>query len=235
MCGFADTGPVLSDQRQTGVARRRLPLARILLRIALALAALAVLGYLFIHSLESSRTEPYSVSRAHVGPWTLVLEPADGATAPLLSVRTGTELVANLFNQMFNRTMESINRPATASIPIVLHGEFDRGLAQSMQPGELLTAAREAGLETASHEPRCLAHRRISEPGMTRQTYFAIVDSPSIVAFRAQLASSGKTGFDAASLSPVMFVGTSDPAVDRWLPLRATDADCAEPIVIHPR
>ena len=202
-------------------------------KVAVALVAFAVLGYLFVNSLESTRTEPYSVSRAQVGPWELVLEPAEGYTAPLLSVRTDTKLVADLFTQMFNRTMESINRPETASIPIVLHGEFDRGLAPRMKPGELLAAARAAGLETASHELRCLAHRRISEPGMTRQAYFAMVDSPSIVAFRAQLASPGETEFDAASLTPIMFVGTSDPAVHRWLPLRATDADCVAPIEIR--
>lgn len=208
--------------------------SRLLLKIAIALAAFAVLGYLFINSLESTRTEPYTVERAHLRPWTLVLEPADGANAPLLSLQTGTTLVANLFTQMFNRTMESINRPATASIPIVLHGEFDRGLAQRMKPDDLLAAARAAGLESASHEPRCLAHRRISEPGMTRQTYFAIVESPSIVAFRAQLARPGDATFDAGSLTPVMFVGTSEPAVHRWLPIRAAEADCVAPIRISP-
>ena len=170
-------------------------------KVAVALVAIAVLGYLFVNSLESTRTEPYSVSRAQVGPWELVLEPAEGYTAPLLSVRTDTKLVADLFTQMFNRTMESINRPETASIPIVLHGEFDRGLAPRMKPGELLAAARAAGLETASHELRCLAHRRISEPGMTRQTYFAMVDSPSIVAFRAQLA-----GVEQIAPEPVLMV-----------------------------
>jgi len=208
------------------------PRSRVLIKIAVALVVLAVLGYLFMKSLDSARTEPYTVERAHLGPWTLELEAADGANAPLLSLRTGTGLVANLFTQMFNRTMESINRPADASIPIVLRGEFDRALSQRMKPGDLLTAAREAGIESASHQPRCLAHRRISEPGMTRQTYFAIVDSPSIVAFRARLASSGTSEFDAAALTPIMFVGTSDPAAHRWLPIRATDADCVAPIQI---
>ena len=206
--------------------------SRVLLRITIALAASAVLGYLFVNSLETSRTEPYTVDRAHLGPWTLVLEPADGPTAPLLSARGGSELVASLFNQMFNRTMESMNRPAASSIPIVLHGEFDRGLAGRMKPDELLAAARAAGLESASHQPRCIAHRRISEPGSTRQAYFAIMDSPAIVAFRAQLASSGTADFDAASLTPVMFVGTSDPAGRRWLPIRAGEADCVAPIQI---
>jgi hypothetical protein len=101
-----------------------------------------------------------------------------------------------------------------------------------MTPAGLLEAARTAGLESASHEPRCLAHRRISEPAMTRQAYFAIVASPSITSFRERLASSSEGAFDAAALTPVMFVGASDAAYHRWLPIRAGDADCIAPIQI---
>ena len=74
------------------------------------------------------------MERAHLGKWTLVLEPAGGPNAPLLSARTDLELVASLFRQLFNRAMESMSTPATASIPIVLRGEFDRGLAGRMTP-----------------------------------------------------------------------------------------------------
>ena len=152
--------------------------------------------------------------------------------APLLSARTDPELVASLFRQLFQRAMESMSTPPTSSIPIVLHGEFDRGLAGRMTRDALLAAAREAGLESASHQPRCLAHRRISEPGMTRQVYFAIVESPSIAGFRQQLARTGDAAFDAAALTPVIFVGASDPGFHRWLPIRAEDKDCVAPIQI---
>ncbi|MEO5568759.1 MAG: hypothetical protein ABIR92_09715, partial [Gemmatimonadaceae bacterium] len=67
--------------------------SRVMVRVAIGLAAIAVFGYLFLHSLETSRSEPYTVPRAHLGKWTLVLEPADGPNAPLLSARTGHELV----------------------------------------------------------------------------------------------------------------------------------------------
>src|SRR6187401_34947 len=103
--------------------------SRALLRVAIALAAVAVFGYLFIHSLETTRSEPYTVARAHVGKWTLVLEPAEGPNAPLLSARTGDELVPVLFRQLFARANESMSSPSTSSIPVVLHGEFDRGFA----------------------------------------------------------------------------------------------------------
>jgi hypothetical protein len=208
--------------------------SRLLLKVAIALAAIAVLGYLFIYSLESTRSEPYTVDRALIAKWTLLLEPAGGSNAPLLSLRTDLALVTSLFRQLFNRAMESLNTPATASIPIVLRGEFDRGLVGRLTPAELLAAAREAGLESAAHAPRCLAHRRVSEPGMTRQTYFAIVASPAIVRFREQLARTAESALDAAALTPVMFVGASDSAFHRWLPIRAGDEDCVAPIQVVP-
>jgi hypothetical protein len=209
--------------------------SNVLLKAVLGLAVLAGLGYLFIRSVETTRSEPYTVERAHLAGWTLALGPAEGANAPLLSVRTSIELVANLFRQLFHRAMESMSTPSSSSIPIVLHGEFDRGLAGRMTPDQLLAAAREAGLERAAHEPRCLAHRRISEPRNTRQTYFAVVDSPSIAAFREQLASTAQGPFDAGALTPVMFVGASDATFHRWLPIRADDDECVAPIHAVPK
>ncbi len=203
-------------------------------RIVIGGVALVGLGYLFAYSLETSVSEPYTVNRSELGPWTLVLEPAAGPTSPLLSVRTGSEVVAGLFRQLFQRAMESMNTPLDTSIPIVLHGEFARGLAAHMTPDQLLAAAREAGLDTGSHEPRCLAHRRVSGPGLTRQTYFAIVDSPSIVTFREGLARTAQGTLDAAALTPIMIVGASDAGFHRWLPIRATDADCVSPIQTTP-
>ena len=128
--------------------------------------------------------------------------------------------------------MRPSSSPAISSIPVVLHLEFNRGLAGSMTPVELLAAARAAGLESAPHEPLCIAYRRISEPGSTRQVYFAIVESPAIVDFRQQLARSREGALDAAALTPVMFVGASDSAFHRWLPIRADAAECVAPIHI---
>lgn len=203
-------------------------------KLAIGAVVLVGLGYLFAYSLTTSLSEPYTVEQRRLGPWTLVLDPADGPHAPLLSIRTGSELVANLFRQLFQRAMESMNTPLTASMPIVLHAEFQATLAGSMTPDELLAAAREAGLESQSHVPHCLAHRRISEPGQTRQTYFVIVNSPAIVAFRTTLAQQGQGALDPAAVTPIMFVGSSDAAFHRWLPIQATDSDCVSPIQITP-
>jgi hypothetical protein len=207
--------------------------SNLLLKLVIGVVVLAGLGYLFLHSLETTRSEPYTVERAHLGKWTLVLEPAEGPNAPLLSARTSVELVASLFRQLFHRAMESMNTPHASSIPIVLHGEFTRGLAAKMTPDDLLAAARDAGLESAAHEPRCLAHRRISEPRNTRQMYFAVVESLSIVAFRETLAWDGQGQFDAGALTPVLIVGASDASFHQWLPIRAEEGECIAPIDIR--
>lgn len=222
--GIGVTSDVMPAQTRSKVFRK----------FAVGVVVLAGLGYLFAYTLETSLSEPYTVEQSRLGPWTLVIEPAAGPNAPLLSLRTGQELVSDLFRQLFQRKMESMNTPTTASIPIVLHAEFERGLAGRMTFDDLLAAAREAGLESPSHVPSCLAHRRISEPGQTRQIYFVSVDSPGIVAFRAALAQRGQGAFDAAAVTPVMFVGATDPAFARWLPIRATEADCISPVTITP-
>src|SRR5688572_14580806 len=133
------------------------------LKLLIGLGAVAVLGYLFVRSLETTHAEPYLVEREHMRTWTLVLESAEGHTSPLLSLRTSGDLAASLFRQLFRRTMESMSGSVHSSIPIVLNGEFARGLSARMTADELLASARESGLETAAHGLRCLAHLRKSE------------------------------------------------------------------------
>ncbi len=82
-----------------------------------------------------------------------------------------------------------------------------------------------------------MAHRRISEPGITRQVYFVRFDWPAFGAFRQQVAqqmrAAGGSGLDPAALSPVLIVAASDAQFGRWLPLRAETADdCLAPIAI---
>lgn len=202
-------------------------------RLLLGLGILGALGYLFVRSLETTRAEPYQVNRANLRGWELVLDgAASSPEAPVLLLRTDIALVSSVFRQVFLRTMESMNTPAASTIPLVLRGEFETGLASRMTIDELRTAATGAGLETSEHTPACLVHRRISEPGSTRQAYAVLMTSPSIARFRAQLAGRSAGTFDAGALSPVMLVGASDDAFHRWLPWRATESDCVAPFEI---
>ena len=135
----------------------------------------------------------------------------------LLGLQPGKETAAILFGQVFSRSGESLSGPVPAAMPLVLQSEFTPGQAGALSPDALLTSARAAGLESATLEPRCMAHRRISEPGITRQVYFVRFDWPAFGAFRQQVAqqmrAAGGSGLDPAALSPVLIVAASDAAV----------------------
>lgn len=209
--------------------------------IVKVLVALLILGgflYLFLHTAQDVRSEPYVVARTHLQPWTLALETAPRATSPILVLRPPQELGGGLFSQVFQRMMESMKGSTGGGLPLVLRDEYELALAGRHTPQSLLEAARAAGLESAPLTPVCVATRRISEPGLTRQLYFVIFDAPAIVQFRQQLASqlqaAGPAAFDPAALSPVLLISGTDAEFDRWLPIQAdASRDCLAPITIE--
>ena len=211
---------------------------RTLVKILLAIVALGGLGWLFVRSAQNVRSEPYEIARGRLAGWTLAIDPAPGSSGILLGLQPDKMTAATLFSQVFSRTGESLSGPVPASIPVVLQSEFDRAQAGTLTPDALLASARAAGLESAPFEPVCMAHRRISEPGITRQVYFVRFAWPALGAFRRQAAeqmrAAGGSGLDPAALPPVMIVAGTDAAFSRWLPLSAETADdCLAPMAIR--
>ena len=210
-----------------------------LIKAAVGLVALGVVGVLFVRSARSVRAEPFKVSRDHVTRWTLAIEPPSSPSGVLLGLQPQRELAAALFNQVFSRTGESLNGPIPPAIPLILQSEFDARPAGTLGPEALLALARAAGFESATVEPRCMADRRVSAPGITRQVYFVLFDLPAFDGFRRQvsqrLRDAGHTpAFEPAAQSPVLIVAASDAAFSRWLPLRAdADKDCFAPILLE--
>jgi hypothetical protein len=199
----------------------------LLLKIGVGLGALTLFGFLFVRSLQDARSAPFTVERQHLRNWTLVLESGTSASDPLLALRPPPELAAGLFRQVFSRVMESLNTPTAPAVPVVLRGEFDGVLADRFTPDALLAAARASMLDAADSMPRCLVHRRVSEPGVTRQVYFALFDAPAIGRFRAEL------GLEPAALSPVLFIAGAGSGFSAWLPQRVNaETECLAPVVI---
>jgi hypothetical protein len=210
-----------------------------LIKVAVALVALGVLGVLFVRSARSVRAEPFEVARDRLARWTLEIDPEPNASGIVLALRPQRELASALFNQVFARAGESLNSPIPAEMPLVLQSEVNGRVAGTLAPEALMAAARAAGLESATFEPRCMAHRRVSQPGMTRQVYFLLFEWPAFDEFRRQLAQrmrdtgGSASALDPAALSPVVIVAASDAAFSRWLPLRANaDEDCFAPIAV---
>ena len=121
----------------------------------------------------------------------------------------------------------------------MLRSEIDERTAPALTPQALLSLAREAGIEAATFEPRCMAHRRISAPGITRQLYYVLFNLPAFDTFRRQVAqrlreAGASTAFDPAAQSPALIVAASDAAFSRWLPLKAdTDKECFAPVTVN--
>jgi hypothetical protein len=129
--------------------------------------------------------------------------------------------------------MESMSAPKSPGIPLVLQSELDRGGAQ-VAVETLVAAAREAGLESAPLQPRCLGRRRVSGPGATRQVYFVLFDAPAFGRFRERIATLLGSSFDPAAQSPVLLVAVAESTLGHWLPLRADpQKDCVAPIEIR--
>jgi hypothetical protein len=211
--------------------------SKALIKIIVLLGVLAGIGFLFVRSAYNARSQPYTIQRESLRNWTVVLEPASGPGEPLLALPPPPDLSMDLFRQVFTRSMESLNASAAAVIPVVLQGEFDRAIAGHATPDALVVAARNAGLESAPLEPRCLVHRRVSEQGSSRQVYFVLFDLSAFGRLREQIAALAggaprAAAFDPDALSPVLIIAASEPAFNRWLPLRADPAtDCLAPIV----
>lgn len=208
-------------------------------KAVIALAALGGLAVLFVRSADSSRSEPFTVSRGRLSGWRLELEP-DAASGVLLTLRSDPQLATAVSRQVFVRLAESQSTPSSPAVPLVLRSEFERAMTGRVTPDMLLSAARAAGLEAATFEPRCLVVRRLSEPRAPRAVYFILFNAPRFGEFRQQVgqllrdAGGDPSLFDPAALSPVLIVAALDGDFDRWLPLRVeSDAECLAPIEIR--
>ena len=208
-------------------------------KVALWLVALSVLAVMFVRSAQSTRETPFTIERAGLSPWSLVSEPDRDALGAWLALRPPTQLTPPLGRQIFARAGESVHYPNPPSLPLILRNEIDGALAGVLTPAAAMNLARTAGLESAAFEPRCMARRRISEPGYTRSMYAVVFDAPAFGQFRqavaAQVRSAGSSSpFDPVALSPALIVAASDENFSRWLPLGINpDVDCIAPIQVQ--
>ena len=158
-----------------------------LLKVVTALVALVLLGVVYVRSARSTRAEPFTVARQHLTGWTLTLPSDADPLGSSLSITPKAELMPPLASDLFARMGESLHYPPPA-MPVVLRNEFQRAIAGVLTPEALLDAARKVGLESATFQPRCMARRRISAPGVVRSVYFLLFDLPQFTRFREQVA-----------------------------------------------
>lgn len=197
------------------------------LTIALIPIGLAVVAVLFMRSLDDTRAEPFTVRGVQLTGWTLTSNPEASPGQPRLILAPPAELPMRLFRQVFTRAGESLTTPNLPGIWLALADEL-RGA--SISEADLLGLARDAGLDRATLVPRCMAYRRESQPGSTRQLYFVWFELPELQAFRQALADRAATAggppFNPETLQPVMMLAAA-PDFSRWMPLEpVTEKEC---------
>lgn len=207
------------------------------IKLAVGATAIVVLGFLFVRSALNVQSTPYTVASDQLTRWTLSLESPSTPSGALLVLRPPEAMATALFGQIFSRMSESLTGPKPAAMPLLLRSEFERALAGRVTGEALLALARESGLESATLAPRCLASRRISQPGITRQMFFALFDVPAFQQFRTLVQQrwppSSDASYDPDALSAVVLIAATDADFDYWSPIRAQESECLAPISAH--
>ncbi|MEQ1869017.1 MAG: hypothetical protein ABL961_03230 [Vicinamibacterales bacterium] len=206
-----------------------------LIKIVLGAVGIGALGVLFVRSALNVASEPYSINRADLSQWTVALDPAPSVSGVWLALRPPDQMAPPLFSQIFRRSGQSLSGPDPVSMPLLLKGEFDGAVVGHFSAESLLDLAKSGSLESLQPKPLCLASRRVSQPGSTREVYFVRFDHPAVGEFRRQLAerlaTAGVTSFNPLAVSPVIIVAATDAGFSSWLPLQGTPTDdCLAPI-----
>ena len=206
-------------------------------KAAIAVVALALLGWLFWRSVQSTLAEPYAVDAAFVSEWTLALRPPDLPGPGFVVLQPPDQLRAALFNQIFNRTMESMTSPTVAAMPLLLHAEYRQSVAV-LTPDEVLRIAEEAGLRDEVPVPECIGVVRRPGAGSTRQLYYARFEAPAVSRFRdalagRQAAAGGAPRFEPGVFPPIVPLAASDADFSSWWPLDPDEIECLAPLVVE--
>ena len=210
-------------------------------KLAITLVALTVLGWLFWRTVQSSLAAPYVVDAAFVSEWTLALRGPMQPGAGLLVLQPSDQFRAELFQQIFNRTMESMTSPTVAAMPLVLHSEYRDALGGVLTPPDVLQTAEESGLSTALPAPVCVGVVRREGTGTTRQLYYALFEAEAVARFREALArryeeAGGTDAFEPEGFPLVVPIAASDADFAGWWPLDLnSETDCLAPLATEAR
>ena len=205
-----------------------------LVKLALVLVALVVVPWLFLRTLQDTIAAPYSVPEGSLSGWTLVLADPMRPAVWAAGLQPPDLFRAGLFDQLFDRTMASMTSPVDDVLPIVLDSELRGGLAAGLSPEAIRQAADEAGLEQVSLQPVCMAVKRETFAGRTREFFFVVFDVPEVDAFRRRLGEmvGGGAGPDTfGPLDLILPIAGSDTAFTGWWPVVVDrEVDCQAPV-----
>lgn len=205
-----------------------------LVKLVVGLAVLIVVPWLFLRTLQDTIAAPYSVPEGSLSGWTLVLADPMRPAVWAAGLQPPALFRAGLFDQLFDRTMASMTSPVDDVLPIVLDSELRGGRAAGVSPETIRRAADEAGIERAGLQPVCMAVKRETFAGRTREFFFVVFDVPEVAAFRQRLGELAGEGAGADALGPldlILPIAGSDTAFTGWWPVVVDrELDCQAPV-----
>ena len=205
-----------------------------LVKLGLGLVALVVVPWLFLRTLQDTIAAPYAVPAQALSGWTLVLADPARPAVWAVGLQPPDLFRSGLFDQLFDRTMASMTSPVDDVLPIVLGSELRGGPAAGLSPETIRQAADEAGLEQARLQPVCMAVKRETFAGRTREFHFVVFEVPEAAAFRGRLRELAGEGPGADGLGPldlILPIAGSDAAFTGWWPVVVDrEVDCQAPV-----
>jgi len=183
--------------------------------------------------------------RPHVAPaidaaaltnWPVVV--SDGTDPWVVSVVPPARLMSMLAADATRHAGRALITPPHSGLPLVLRTEFEEGLQGVFGTDSVMRMAHDAGLDAARFEPVCLAHHVRSDADGRAEVYFVPFDSAPFSQLRVDLIpafpeQAGTGMYDPSTLSPILIVGATDTAFERWWPLRFNpDQDCVASVTV---
>lgn len=186
-----------------------------------ALILLIVAGVAWL--LVGRHSEPaYTVPVTTLSNWTLVT--SDGTDPWVVAVKPPEPLLQHLLAELRTRGNQEVTPVPHPALPLVLRSEFDEGLQGVYGTDSVLRIAREAGIESSTFQPVCIAHRVRTGAAGRAEVYFVPFDSEAFNQVRVDLVPAepehaGIGVYEPATLTPVLIVATTPGTLEQWLPL----------------
>jgi hypothetical protein len=201
------------------------------------LAGLIVAAAIITSLLVNRRdTTPLSVPSSALSAWTVVT--SDGTDPWLVGAHPPETLTGPLFNAASRRAGRPLVPPAHQALPLVLQSEYQDSLQGVYGTDAVVRIAREAGIESATFHPVCLARQTVDGPSGAIEVYFVPFDAPVFNQLRGDLTPlepehAGVGVYDPATLTPALVVGATARDFDRVWPIRfEPQRDCEAEIRI---
>lgn len=179
---------------------------------------------------------PTAIAADAFANWPIVA--SDGTDPWVVAVTPPARLVATLAQDATQHAGRPLLSPPHAGMPLVLRNEFEEGLQGVFGTDSVMRMAHDAGLDASRLEPVCLAHQTRTDANGRAEVYFVPFDSAPFSQLRVDLIpafpeQAGTGIYDPSTLSPILIVGATDDAFERWWPLRFDhERDCVADVAV---